>query len=83
MPLIASYFLDVEYAHTHAFEYVGQNTEELKTFFLLKLKWFLSFMSFKFCDVHRKMDYFSCHDSYFIINVIKMMWKGHNKTPGV
>lgn len=41
MSLIASYFLDVEYAHTHAFEYVGQNTEELKTF-LLKLKWFLS-----------------------------------------
>lgn len=33
MPLIVSYFLDVEYAHTHAFEYVGQNTEGLKTFF--------------------------------------------------
>lgn len=33
MPLIASYFLDVEYAHTYAFEYVGQNTEELKAFF--------------------------------------------------
>lgn len=33
MPLTASYFLDVEYAHTHAFEYVGQNTEEPKTFF--------------------------------------------------
>lgn len=70
MPLIASYFLDVEYAHTYAFEYVGQNTEELKAFFLffyflLKLKWLLSFMGFKFCDVHRKVDYFSCHDSYF------------------